>query len=153
MIVAESIGFAGTHTITSILAAVPGVEVSHGSQHFEDRGALGAGAQTPQAFAASMTATAARGAHPIAVHCLFDPVRFKPVCEAAGISYSLLVRKPEAQIASCYAWAMRKILNGDASAFIITLKTGFDWLSQMRVAQSLPNLVFAYAASHVCRYN
>ncbi|MGR3323326.1 MAG: hypothetical protein ACU0DK_15495 [Pseudooceanicola sp.] len=153
MIVAESIGFAATHTISSILRDIPKFRVTHGSQNFETGGPIGSGSQTPEAFAASMAAAAARGAHPIALHTNFDPRRLRPACTAKGIRYSLLVRKPEAQVESCYAWALRKVLEGEDQSLLVAIKTALPHLPAQGIPANLPNLVYAYALMHVCRFN
>lgn len=156
MIVMESIGFAGTHTICGILGEVPGVEVMHGSQTYGvdgPEGLTGTGRQTPEDFAASMTRAAERGAHPVAVHCLFPPANFKPACDRAGIRYSVLVREPERQIESCYAWALGKVLAGDHTAFVAALQLALGSVKKMGVRANLPNTLFTYAATHVCSYN
>ncbi|MFC2967670.1 hypothetical protein [Acidimangrovimonas pyrenivorans] len=152
MIVVESIGFAGTHSLSHILSRLPGFEVSHGSQNFETRAPVGQGSQTVEAFADSMVRTAAAGKRPVAVHCLFDPARFKPACERRGIRFHLLVRAPAAQIDSCYAWAAKKVLAGDQAAFVAALQNALDLLQRLGVALSLPNLLYAYACGHVCGY-
>ena len=122
MIVAESIGFAATHTISSILADLPGYRVTHGSQNFETGVPIGAGSQTPAGFAASMVAAKSAGQRPVALHTNFDPRQFLPACQAQGVQYGLLVRRPEAQIESCYAWALTKVLTGDDQMLLVALK-------------------------------
>ncbi len=107
MIVAESIGFAGTHSICDILTGIPGVEASHGTQNFETRGPIGTPAQTPEAFVDSMLRARDAGSHPVALHTNFPPVAMKGACDTRGVRYELLVRAPERQIDSCYAWAMK----------------------------------------------
>ncbi|OWU86538.1 hypothetical protein ATO6_07050 [Oceanicola sp. 22II-s10i] len=153
MIVTDSIGFAATHTITAILSEVPGFRVSHGSQNFETGGPIGVGSQTPEAFAASMAQAAAEGARPVAVHTNFDPRRFRPACETQGIRYSLLAREPRAQINSCYAWASKKVLDGDDVSFLTMLKQSLPKLPAVGIRASLPNIVYAYAVQHVCAFN
>lgn len=153
MIVAESIGFAATHTISSILREIPGFRVTHGSQNFETAAPIGAGSQSPEAFAASMAAAAGNGSHPVALHTNFDPRRLRPACVAQGIDYKLLVRKPGAQVESCYAWALRKVLDGDDQSLLVTIKLALPLLTQQGIRASLPNLVYAYALIHVCRFN
>ena len=152
MIVVESIGFAGTHSITHILSGLPGYEVSHGSQNFETRAPVGQGGQSAEAFADSMVRAAAAGRRPVAVHCLFDPGQFKPICDQRGIRFRLLVREPRAQIDSCHAWAAKAVLSGDQAAFVTALQNALDILQRIGVALSLPNLIYAYAAGHVCGY-
>lgn len=156
MIVAESIGFAGTHTICDILAALPGYDVSHGSQHFEIRGVpLGEAParQTPDAFAESMLRAAAEGRRPVAVHCMYNPLEFRPACARRGIRYSLLVREPVAQVESCYAWLAKKVLGGDAASFVQCLQTILGTLTGAGIAPSLPNLLYGFACWHVGTYN
>ncbi|WP_375688979.1 hypothetical protein [Pseudooceanicola sp. LIPI14-2-Ac024] len=153
MIVAESIGFAATHTITSILSDVPGCRVTHGSQNFETAGPIGSGSQTPEAFAASMAAAAEAGERPIAVHTNFDPRRLRPACRDNGIRYALLIREPRAQVNSCYAWAVNKVLDGDDSTMLVALKLALPVLPRIGVRASLPNLLYAYAINHVCSFN
>ncbi|GGM01444.1 hypothetical protein GCM10011534_24130 [Pseudooceanicola nanhaiensis] len=153
MIVAESIGFAATHTISSILAELPGFRVTHGSQNFETAGAIGTPAQTPEDFAASMVAAGDRGERPVALHTLFDPRRMQPVCAGQGIRYALLLRDPQAQVESCYAWAAKKTLDGDESTFVSAMKSALPVLPGLGIRATLPNLLYAYALNHVCQFN
>ena len=88
MIVAESIGFSATHSISDILKTVPGFDVSHGSQNFATKAPVGTENQDIPGFIASMKASADAGHSPIAVHTLFPPSNMKPACEAAGIDRS-----------------------------------------------------------------
>jgi len=153
VIVAESIGFSATHTISSILRDLPGYRVTHGSQNFETAGPMGTLAQSPEAFAASMAAVGQQGARPVALHTNFDPRRMFPACRGQGIRYSLLLRRPEAQVESCYAWAVNKTLSGDDGAFLSALKTALPVLPKIGIRASLPNLLYAYAVNHVCLFN
>lgn len=153
MIIAESIGFAATHTFAEILGGLPGFDVSHGSQHFETKGALGQGQQTPEDFVASMAAAQQAGQRPVALHTLFSPQLLKPACEAAGGRYWLLVRSPEAQIDSCYAWIGKKVLNGDAPSFVQVLNQVLGPLNKMQIPASLPNALYLYAVNHVLSFN
>ena len=83
MIIAESIGFAATHSISEILGQIPEVEVSHGSQHFAEKCPIGQGSQSVDQFVASMTEAQSAGRTPVAVHTLFHPQQMKPAIEAA----------------------------------------------------------------------
>lgn len=152
MIVAESIGFAATHTISTILAGLPGYRVTHGSQNFETGGPIGTGSQSPEDFVASMASAAAGGARPVAVHTVLDPRRLRPACLASGIRYGILVRQPERQIESCYAWALRKVLDGDDQAFLTALKVAVPVMPKLGVRANLPNALYCYAVQHVCNY-
>lgn len=153
MIVVDSIGFAATHTICGILAELPGFRVSHGSQNFETAGPIGTPGQTPEAFTASMVAAAGRGERPVAVHALFDPRRMRPVCTGKGIRYALLLRNPLAQVESCYAWAVKKTLDGDDAVLVSALKAVVADLPGLGIRANLPNLLYAYALTHVCQFN
>ena len=124
MIVADSIGFSATHTITSILAEVPGAEVSHGSRNFEVKGPIGLSDKTPDGFAEQMVAKAEEGARCFAVHTNFDPLAFKPACEARGITYKVITREPARHFRSCYSWLVTKILDGDANAYNMSVQMG-----------------------------
>lgn len=155
MIVAESVGFAGTHTICGILEHLPDFEVMHGSQTWGvtgPEGLTGPGRQSPEDFAAGMARAAQAGARPVAVHCLFPPAAFKPACDRHGIRYSLLVRDPARQIDSCYAWALGKVLSGDQSGFVAAMQLGLPALNGLGVRATLSNTLFTYAAIHVARY-
>ncbi|WP_375174608.1 hypothetical protein [Pseudooceanicola sp.] len=153
MIIAESIGFAATHSITEILGNVPEVEVSHGSQHFERKSPLGKGSQSIDEFLSSMEAAQDAGRSPVAVHTLFPPQDMKPACDAAGVDYWLLVRDPVAQIESCYAWIARSTLEGNSSHFLQVLKVALNPLSAMQTEASLPNALYYYAVNHVLSFN
>jgi hypothetical protein len=117
MIVADSIGFSATHTITSILSEVPDAEVSHGSRNFEVKGPIGHADQTPEAFADQMVAKAEEGKSCFAVHTNFDPLQFKPACEERGITYKVITREPRKHFRSCYSWLVTKILQGDTPSY------------------------------------
>ncbi|WP_157960161.1 hypothetical protein [Albibacillus kandeliae] len=153
MIVAESIGFAGTHSICDILTGIPGVEASHGTQNFETRGPIGTPAQTPEAFVDSMLRARDAGSHPVALHTNFPPVAMKGACDTRGVRYELLVRAPERQIDSCYAWAMKKVLDGDAAVLLTAFKMAVQPAAELRLEANLPNLVYIFAARHVCTFN
>lgn len=153
MIVAESIGFAGTHSITEILEAIPRIEVSHGSQNFTEKTQIGVSPQSPTEFIAAMAEARDAGRHPVALHTLFLPPDMKQACEAAGGEYWLLVRDPEAQIDSCYAWIARSVLEGNSSHFLQVLKTSLNDMSTLKIEASLPNALFYYAVNHVLAFN
>lgn len=153
MIVAESIGFAGTHSITNILSEVPGIDVSHGSQDFGNKAPLGEGAQTIPEFLSSMSEARNLGQTPIAVHTLFPPQELKPACDAAGCDYWLLVRDPEAQIESCYAWITRCVLTGNAGHFMQVLKVSLNDLNRTGIPANLSNALYYFAVNHVLSYN
>lgn len=153
MIIAESIGFAATHSITEILGAIDEVDVSHGSQHFADKSPIGQGSQSPEDFVTSMAQARNDGRHPVALHTLFHPQQLKPAIEAAGGSYWLLVRDPLAQIESCYAWIARQTLTGSAPHFLQVLNTSIAALPPAGVQASLPNALYYYAMNHVLSFN
>ncbi|WP_407494864.1 hypothetical protein [Pseudooceanicola sp. MF1-13] len=153
MIVAESIGFAATHSITEILGELPDYEVSHGSQHFELKHPVGHPPQSPEDFVASMVAAEAAGRTPVAVHTLISPQLLKPACDAAGVDYWLLVREPLAQIESCYAWIARSVLNGQAGHFQQVLQQSLGELTQRKIQANLPNCLFFFACHHVLSFN
>lgn len=153
MIVAESIGFAATHSITEILGNIPDYDVSHGSQHFESKLPVGQAQQTPEDFTASMIAARDAGKMPVAVHTLIPPQLMKPACDAAGVNYWLLVRDPAAQIESCYAWISKSVLSGNAGHFTQVLKVSLNDLTRLRIESSLPNCLFAFACHHVLSFN
>jgi hypothetical protein len=153
MIVAESIGFAGTHSITEILKAIPGVEVSHGSQNFAEKTKIGVNPQSPEDFIAAMAQARDAGRKPVALHTLFLPQQLKQACDAAGGEYWLLVRNPEAQIDSCYAWITRSVLEGNSSHFLQVLKSSLNDLSALKIEASLSNALFYYSVHHVLAFN
>lgn len=153
MIVAESIGFAATHSISEILGGIPGYEVSHGSQDFIAKHPIGQGSQTPEDFVAAMQASAQAGRSPVAVHTLLPPQLMKPVCDAQGVTYWLLVREPCAQIESCYAWAAKSVLSGNAAHFSTVLQQSYNDVINMKVPSSLSNCLYAFACHHVLSFN
>ena len=153
MIVAESIGFAATHSISEILSGVPGFDVSHGSQHFEEKVAVGLGQQTCEEFVASMKQSEDAGQRPVAVHTLFPPQTMKPACEAVGVDYWLLVRNPTAQIDSCYAWIARSVLGGHPGHFLQVLRVSASELVRLNIPASLPNALYYFAVHHVLSFN
>lgn len=153
MIVAESIGFSATHSITEILGELPGFDVAHGSQNFETKAPVGQGAQTPADFVASMTAARDAGHRAVAVHTLLPPHLLKPACDAAGVDYWLLVRDPAAQIDSCYAWIAKSVLQGNGPHFAQVLQQTFNELVKLQVPTSLSNCLYAFAMQHVLGYN
>jgi len=153
MIVAESIGFAATHSITEILGDLPGYDVSHGSQHFDLKHPVGQTPQSPQDFVSSMVASKAAGKNPVAVHTLIAPQLLKPACDAAGVEYWLLVREPVAQIESCYAWISRSVLNGQPGHFQQVLQQSLGELTQKKIPASLPNCLYFFACHHVLSFN
>lgn len=153
MIVADSIGFAGTHSIAGILGAVPGFDVVHGSQNFEQRGQIGQASQTPEGFADSMVRAKRDGRRPVAVHTNFLPGVMKPACDSRGIRYRLIARNPVRQIESCYAWAMKKTLDGSPDALVMSLKAALGTVQAMQLPVSLPNVTYAFAAQHICSFN
>lgn len=153
MIVAESIGFAATHSISEILAELPGYEVSHGSQHFELKCPIGQGSQTPEDFVASMIAARDGGATPVAIHTLLPPQALKPACDANGVEYWLLVRDPLAQIESCHAWIAKSVLGGHPGHFAQVINQSVNDLARMKIATTLPNCLYAFAVNHVLSFN
>lgn len=153
MIVAESIGFSATHSISEILSEVPGYEVSHGSQHFVEKCPIGQGSQSVNDFIDSMAASDAAGNRAVAVHTLFPPQDLKPVCQAAGGDYWLLVREPVAQIESCFAWISNGVLSGNPGHFQHVLKASLAELARIGAPVNLPNACYYYAMNHVLSYN
>ena len=152
MIVAEAVGFAATHTISAILDGLPDHEVAHGTQDFETKRPVGRARQSPGAFAASMAAVAESGQRPVAVHTLFPPAEMKPACEARGILYRLLVRAPDRQIESCYAWVLAKVLAGEA-VMGAALTVSLPLLPKLELQPTLPNILYLFAAHQVMAYN
>lgn len=153
MIIAESIGFSATHSITDILSDLPGLEVSHGSRDFVSKAALGQSAQSIDDFLASMKASQDAGRLPVAIHTLFPPTEMKPACDALGCDYWLLVREPQAQINSCFAWISRAVLGGQSAEFLAVIKYSLERLNTMQVQITLPNILYVYAMNHVLTFN
>ena len=152
MMIADSIGFAGTHSIAAILSGVPGLDVVHGTQNFTTRGPIGTNSQSADEFAATMS-QAGSGQRPIVIHTNLPPAALKPACDRRGIWYGLIARHPVRQIESCYAWAMKKTLDGAPDSLVMSLKTGLNVLQQMQLPINLPNVTYVYAAQHVCTFN
>lgn len=153
MIVAESVGFAATHSLSEILRGLSGYEVAHGSRHFEAKTPIGQDIQTPEEFVAAMRASAASGKRPVALHTLMPPHQLKPACEAAGADYWLLVRRPVDQIDSCYAWACNRVMRGDGGAFLQVVNESLADLVNRGIEASLPNCLYTFALKHVLGYN
>lgn len=153
MIVADSVGFAATHSIAAILRGLPDRQVTHGSRNFDSGAPMGPADQTPAEFIAAMERARARGLRPVAVHCLFAPSAIKALCEVAGVRYRLIVRDPVAQIESCYAWALAKILAGDGPLFVTMLQEALQPSQAMGIEPNLPNLLYLHAARHVGGFN
>lgn len=153
MIVAESVGFSATHTISEILRNLPDFEVSHGSRDFVSKRRIGEAEQSPADFARSMADSHRAGRRPVAVHTIFDPAAFKPACQVEGIDYKVLIREPEKQIRSCYAWIAKKVLDGDPVALAQAINVGGPLARKMKVRANLSNLLYIFAVSHVCSFN
>ncbi|MGI3169024.1 hypothetical protein ACRARG_07740 [Pseudooceanicola sp. C21-150M6] len=153
MIIAESIGFSATHSISSILSGLPGYDVAHGSQNFRTKESLALSRQTPAEFLAAMTESRQAGRTPVAVHTLFATQQMKPLCDIGEVNYWLIVRTPEKQIESCYAWIARKVLQGDGNSFLQVLNAGLQPLIAANLPTSLPNLLYYFACNHVTAYN
>ena len=83
MIVAESVGFAATHSLSEILRGLSGYEVAHGSRHFEAKTPIGQDIQTPEEFVAAMRASAASGKRPVALHTLMPPHQQRSGCSTS----------------------------------------------------------------------
>lgn len=152
MIVADSIGFSATHTITSILSEVPDAEVSHGSRNFEVKGPIGRADQTPEAFAEQMLAKAEEGARCFAVHTNFDPLAFKPACEERGIVYKVITREPKRHFRSCYSWLVGKILDGDAHAYAMSVQMAQKLQPVLGNQSNFHTACYGFAMFHVSSF-
>ncbi|GGE39545.1 hypothetical protein GCM10011360_29010 [Primorskyibacter flagellatus] len=153
MIVAESVGFAATHSLTEILRGLPGYEVAHGSRHFEAKTPIGQDTQTPEEFVAAMQASAEAGNRPVALHTLMPPHQLKSACEAAGADYWLLVRNPVDQVDSCFAWATARVMEGNSGAFLQVVNESLADLVNKGIEATLPNCLYTFALKHVLGYN
>ncbi len=153
MILADSIGFAATHTISSILAEIPDAEVRHGSRNFEKGGPVGIGDTSPVEFLDAMKRSRKAGRRPYAVHCLFPPAEGKVACRLSGATHKLIVREPSSQIRSCYSWMLRKLLRGDEILFKKLAAIEPQFLAKVPVRSTLANAAFANAMMHVVGYN
>lgn len=152
MIVADSIGFSATHTITAILSEVPGSDVSHGSRNFDLKGPMGQGDVTPMDFARQMAVSAEQGRRCFAVHTNFDPQEFKQVCDQAGIAYKVITRDPERHFRSCYAWLMKKLLDGDCGAYAKVIQLNQQLHSALGGYSNLHTGVYGFAMWHVSQW-
>jgi hypothetical protein len=152
MIVIDSIGFSGTHSITDILREVPNSRVAHGSKNFDTLTGLGPDNVSPVEFARQMVQAKEDGQKCYAVHCTFDPVEAKPIFDHVGIKHQILMREPIRQIRSCYAWITKKIMDGDAGALRTVMRFDRDMLTPMGLNPSLSNVMFAFAVSHCTSY-
>lgn len=153
MILADSIGFAATHTISHILSGIPDAEVSHGSRNFAEKTPVGRSDMTAQGFVDAMARSEAEGRRTYAVHCLFNPREGVAACARAGGTHKVIVRAPRRQIRSCFSWMVGKALGGDPILFGRLVAAERQFLSQLPVASNLSNALFVTAAVHVVEYN
>lgn len=152
MIVVDSIGFSGTHSITEILREVPNSRVAHGSKNFDTLKGLGPHNVNPQEFSEQMVRANKNGEDCFAVHCTFDPVESKDAFANAGISHKILMRDPKRQIRSCYAWITKKIMDGDGGALRTVTNFNRDLVIPLGLNPNLSNAMFAFAVNHCTSY-
>ncbi len=151
--IVDSIGFAATHSITEILGEVPNSIVSHGSRNFEVRKRLGNDDVDVFEFARQVSHRMSEGHACFALHTIYHPSDLKRACEKEGVPCKILVRRPEAQVRSCFSWAVKKIINGDQGAFIKMLESYTKMIRPSGVPATLSNCAYAFAASHVMNFN
>lgn len=150
-LVLESIGFAGTHTITKILNDLDDVKASHGSRNFEKNTSIGICDVTPGELA-NQILTSDKSFN-YAVHTNNAPSMLHEACQEKGIDYKLLVREPVAQINSCYKWAAKKLLQGDVSMMQKVIENQAKFILPNNLPATAPNALFFYALLHVLNYN
>ncbi|NDV52886.1 hypothetical protein [Salipiger sp. PrR003] len=154
MILADSIGFAATHTISSILAEIPDADVSHGSKNFQEKVPLGVNDTALPDFLDEMRHRKGHGARPYAIHAVYEPGQGKAICKMKGVKHMIIVREPIKQIQSCYAWIVKKVLAGDVRAQEKLVMFDREVLQgQPSVANSFPNALFTFATNHVMAYS
>src|SRR5262249_6260398 len=141
--VAASIGFSGTHSISAILSGMPDTYVAHGTQNIKERTPIGVHDQAPEDFLDDMCALDEQFSRVIAVPPLFSPRPFKTLCDKKGIEYNLIVREPSKQVKSCYYWLVQKFHEGDKSLskLILTANERFKRL----IAPTLANGLYIHA--------
>jgi hypothetical protein len=152
MIVADSIGFSATHTITAILSEVPGADVSHGSRNFDLKRPMGQGDVTPVEFARQMAVSAEAGNRCFAVHTNFDPQEFKHACGQVGITYKVITRDPARHFRSCYSWLMKKLLDGDRGAYAQVVQMNQQLHPVLGGYSNLHTGVYGFAMWHVSQW-
>lgn len=153
MILADSIGFAATHTISEILSGIPNAEVRHGTRNFAKGGAVG-GEDTPvDQFVAEMKQSAAAGKRVYAVHCLYSAPQGREVCLANGVKHRIIVREPVRHVRSCFAWWVKKTLGGDQVGYRKMVTLDEHLLSKLPIPRNFPNAAYAAALSHVMQFN
>ncbi|EPX83468.1 hypothetical protein [Salipiger mucosus] len=152
MIIADSIGFAGTHTICRILEEIPNADVSHGSKNFLKKGPLGHDDMTLSDFLEAMKASEVEGRRAYAVHSVFKPGEARALTRMKGGRHMVIVRDPIRQIRSCYAWIVKKVLSGDEGAQMQLVAFDREVLAQSPVRNTFPNALFAFAVNHVMSF-
>ena len=151
LMVADSIGFAGTQSISAILSSIAGTYVSHGSNNFRMRTPMGINNTSPEQFVEDMCALRHEHSRSIAIHTNYNPTLFKKLCDAKGIEYKTIVRNPHRQVRSCYSWAVKKFHEKDIG--LIERVYHLAEKLQHVITPSIPNALYLFALNHVMTFN
>ena len=154
MILAESIGFAGTHSISSILKGIKGTHVAHGSRNFALQSRLDDCPVPAKEFLEQMVAKNAEGKACFAVHSLYDPQELKKLSRKFPVKIKGIVRDPLKQVNSCYSWAWKKVLDGDDGVY----QTGNFLMNSFcnpdkSIKRNASNAIYIFALHHVMTFN
>ncbi len=152
MILADSIGFSGTHSISEILSSIPSAHVSHGSKNFDTCTPIGINDVSAKDFAEQMVAMNEVGKDCFAIHSVFPPAIMMSEAIKNDIDYKVIVRNPIDQIRSCYAWITTKILSGDPHGFTAVIGSRQSFVAQVGVVPNLSNSMYAFAISHCTEF-
>ena len=152
LLLADSVGFAGTHSISKTLSSIPGTYVCHGSKNFDSKAQIGTNDQSTEDFLDSMISIGKTHANAIAIHANFPPSITKSLCMEKGVEYAVIVRDPKHQINSCYNWAAKKLFD-EGNRDIIEKIHKYSQSTVNFMKPTLANCLYSYAMVHVCGYN
>ena len=153
----DSIGFSATHSIASVLRNLPKFYVTHGSRNFKEGGMIGINNLSVADFVSQMLEVEKAHEHCVAVHCIFDPATTKQEAMKKNITFYGLCRKnTDKQVLSCFYWAAKKFLDGDASMSSSVIRTLNQHAENFTKLNLQPNYITAlmfYSLNRVVPYN
>lgn len=147
----ECIGFAGTHTISSILRDMNHTDVSHGSRNFTKKTKIGLDDSTPQHLVEQLISSPHDKNY--IIHTKIEPSILAPICGEYGIPYKILIRDPVKHINSCYKWAARKLLEGDPGIMMQIDSLRRTVIIPNNLKDVMPTALFFYSVNHVMNFN
>ena len=153
----DSVGFAATHSMASMLRDLPNFYVTHGSRNLKEGSMIGIDDLTVADFVSQMLEVEKTHEHCVAIHCGFNPTTIQQEAMKNNVTFYGLCRKnTNKQALSCFYWAAKKFLDGEVSIGIVVAETLNRHSKSFTKLNLKPNYITAlmfYSLERVVGYN